>query len=185
MNQRKSLLQIKSFIAEKSTRGRMVRLVCFLFLYYLAGLLRPYYEFLADNSNDVVNQWLSKIIATISTEFLRPFYHNISFNSRFTITINGLSPIELHPGCNGFNNIARIILTLCFYPIPIIKKLFLFPISFLIVLFAATIHFLILIPVAYEVPDLYGFAHSWFTHIVFYMFYFSCWFLWEKWGWNY
>ena len=175
--------QIHSFLTEQTPRGKILRLVYFILLYFLSGILEEFFNFLANDLNDPVNKWLSIALSTSSTGFLRLFYQDISFNHDFQIIINNNACLQILPGCNGFTPSFKILVTLCLYPIILKKKIILFPVTFLIMIFAAIIHLAILIPISYEIPRWYCFAHNWFTRPIFYIFYFSCWLLWERYGW--
>jgi exosortase/archaeosortase family protein len=177
-----SFKQVKNLIYETSLKGQMFRFIYFLSLYFLfrfflllldstylgIALLKPSYE------------KMSFFITHFSCSILRVFYPDIHTSVNHIIYISGYAHIQMLPGCTGISHLIRLGLILLFYPIPWLNKAIAFLPSMLIILFAATLHFLLLILIAYHYPELYEFAHNYFTRSLFFGFIFLCWLFWER-----
>ena len=174
------LLKLK----ENSLSGTFFRLGWFLFLYFIGRYIFRFLEFSSFFSEQFSFLHLPFFwfIDNISTGFMGLFYHNLSSNPEYIISINNNEVIQLGGGCTGLRPILRLTFILLLYPISWKTKSYLLPLSWFIILFAATIHYILLIPVAYHWPEYFSFSHNWLTMIIFYGFYFLTWFIWERIG---
>jgi len=172
--------QILALLNEETARGKLLRLGFFLLLFYISGYFVQPMWFHAKDVDSSTHRFLAGIITQISVNVLKLFYANINVSSDFIVSINGKQCIALRPGCNGFNPIMRISLTLAVYPMVFKSKLLMLPLTVLILLIAAILHFMILIPISYYAPNWYVFSHNYLTKTLFFTFYFFCWIIWEK-----
>jgi len=174
--------QAVTWIHARSPCGQILRFVLFLVLYFLAR----YPQIFLDNSSfgqallNPLHERLSFFITHSCCFLLQGFYPDIHVTFNHTIIIAGKAHVQMFPGCTGLDPMIRLTFILIFYPLYWRRKLILWPFSLLILLFASTLHFLLLIPIAYQFPEWFGFAHNWLTRVIFYSFYFLCWLLWEK-----
>ena len=187
----KSVIQFRSLLSslkiriyEQSDYGKGIRLILFIILYFLSRYLTHNIDSFDFNDSfwGTGHLFLAKIISTLSCWILKPFYPSIEFSSNLSIIIDNKEVLLLLPACTGFDQIVRMMIVLVFYPIPPKSKIWLGPVSVCILVIAATIHFTILIPVASTYPRYYNFFHSGITLVIFYSLYFSCWLIWEKYG---
>ena len=171
-----------SRLKEISYEGLILRLGLFFLLYWTSGVL---YTMLTDLlyvffTEQTIHHTLLRIIFIVSVKTMQLFYPTLTTSSEFVISINNIEIIQLAPGCSGLRPLFRITFILFLYPIPLGKKIVLLPLTWGIILIATIIHFILLIPISYHWPSYYGLSHDYITRIIFYSFFFSIWWLWEK-----
>jgi len=174
--------QASKWINDPSPGGMVLRFMFFLALYYFSLFL----WYLLNSTSfgqallNPLHERLSFFITHSCCFLLQGFYPDIHVTINHTIIIAGKATVRMFPGCTGLEHMIRLTFILTFYPLHWRRKLILWPFSLLILLFASTFHFLLLIPIAYQCPEWFGFAHNWLTRVIFYAFCFLCWLLWEK-----
>jgi exosortase/archaeosortase family protein len=182
MQLRAGINQAVSLLHERSPRGQTLRFILFLVLYFLARYLQLFLNTSSFGQAmlNPLHERLSFFITHSCCFLLQGFYPDIHVTINHTIIIAGKATVQMFPGCTGLEPMIRLTFILIFYPLHWRRKIILLPFSLLILLFASTLHFLLLVPIAYQCPEWFGFAHNWLTRVIFYAFYFLCWLLWEK-----
>ena len=182
MKQFFTISQVVSLFKAQSLLGQCLRFFYFLFLCFF---LR-YFELLFYTTSigstlfNPLYESLSLFITKSSCFFWRWSYSDIHATANHTILIGDQAPIKMLPGCTGLSHILRLIFVLFLYPMSFKKKGYIFAPTIFIIILASTLHFVILIPIAYHRPELYEFAHNYFTKILFFGLIFICWLMWEK-----
>lgn len=174
--------QAVTWIHEHSTRGQVVRFILFLVLFFLTRYLQLFLD-TSSFGQAILKPLHERFLFFITHSccfLLQGFYPDIHVTINHTIIIMGKAPVQMLPGCTGLVLMIRLTFILTLYPLHWRRKLILWPLSLLILLFASTLHFLLLVPIAYQCPEWFDFAHNWLTRVIFYAFYFFCWLLWEK-----
>lgn len=180
------LTSILGLVNENTNRGKMIRFLVFVFLYYICRNLLMFFETTSIGWSILgpLHGILSSFITHSCCLLLSPFYPDIHTSANFTIFIDGNAYLYMAPGCSGLVPMISLTVALLFYPLPLRKKAILWPVSLFILLLASILHFLLLIPVIYQYPEWFALFHKWLTRIFFYGFYFLCWVLWERVKWR-
>lgn len=83
-------------------------------------------------------------------------------------------------GCSGFQNMVQITCIILTATGSFFRKMLYLPFALFIIYIASVVHIIILVVVVIYHPSNYAFFHNYITKIVFYIFFFAIWIVWEE-----
>lgn len=83
-------------------------------------------------------------------------------------------------GCSGFQNMFQITCIILTASGSIFRKLLYLPFALFIIYIASVVHIIILVYAVIYQPTHYAFFHNYITKIIFYIFFFMIWLIWEE-----
>jgi exosortase/archaeosortase family protein len=159
-----------------------LKLFLFIFLYKAGEYTFDYLETIPRFSGtfDRLYYILSDGITVTTAAIYSLIYTETHTAPQFVISINGIQTIQMMKGCTGLMQVFQVVFILLFFPVSFKNKLLFLPVSVLIIIFASVLHYLILVPVAYSFHDSFTVFHNIISRVVFYIFFFINFVLWNK-----
>lgn len=171
---------------QNHTAAYFIRLTVFIVLYKLGEYLFNYLEgtTLCSSSFAAVYHTLSTVITWVAVHFCSVFHSGISLANEFIIKVNNVPTIRMMNGCTGFMQLFQIAFILILMPMKLKAKALFLPLGIAIIFFASVLHYIILIPAAYLAPGNFVIFHNLLSRILFYLFFFINFVLWNRYAWK-